>query len=510
VRRLTRTEYNNTIRDLLGDTSAPASSRDFSDDQLAELSGFLRGGSISATDVNFLLDTTDRLTLTAIGHLSQIVPCNPIPAAAADQATCAQQFIHTFGRRAYRRPLLPEEEAALFALYQAQSAPDIAADFPNAIRAVLAGMLQSPSFLYRWELGPQKPIVEGALIRFNQYEIASRLSYFFWSSMPDNALFDAADAGQLSTPEQIEQQARRMLADPKASDGIADFHSQWLELRDLANAVKDPMLYPSFGPALVTSMLTETQQFVVSVLGPQGDGRLQTLLTSPNSFVDANLAKLYGLANFTGQGFQRVALDPAQRSGVFTQASFLATQSTPTEGHPIKRGARILRRLLCIDMQPPQNVAIPQPAPPTPTTTIRARYADHAANPCATSCHQLIDPPGFAFLNYDSIGAWMATDAGQPVDASGSLAVGSKQIVFHDAVDMLAQLAQADEVRDCMAKQWLRYLTRRGDIPGDSGSLAATTSAFRSASFDIRELMVALTKTNAMTHRIPSPGEVTQ
>jgi hypothetical protein len=143
-------------------------------------------------------------------------------------------------------------------------------------------------------------------------------------------------------------------------------------------------------------------------------------------------------------------------------------------------------------------------------TTIRSRYAAHGMNACASQCHNLIDPPGFAFLNYDAIGAWMSTDAGQPVDASGSLTVGSTQITFRNAVEMLTKLAQNDQVRDCMATQWLRYLTRRHDVSGDSGSLATARTAFRSASFDIREMIVALAKTNAMSHRTPSVGEVTQ
>jgi hypothetical protein len=506
---MTIAEYNNTVRDLLKDNSAPADIGKLGGDQLTE-STFSTGGAISDADAFALLDISDALSTAAVQHLSQLLPGNPPPTAATDPAAWAQTFIATFGKRAYRRPLLPEESDALFALYQAQGAPPISADFSGSMRAVVAAMLMSPSFLYRWELGPQKPIVDGNVIHFNQYERASRLSYWLWASMPDDALLDAADKGELATPDQIDGQVRRMLLDPKVDDGIVDFHTQWLELSPLPQLGKDARLYPTYTPDLIASMLGETRRFTIGVLGPDGDGRLETLLTSSSSFVDELLAKLYGVKNFTGQGFAPVMLDPAQRAGIFTQAAFLTTRANLDEQNPIFRGASIIRRLLCETIKKPDNVEIPMVMPDA-NTTIRARYEAHGTMACAKSCHAQIDPPGMAFLNYDAIGAYTDMDTGQRADASGSLALpGGTTVSFHNAVDMMKQLATRPEVSACMSSMWLRYLNRRLDGAGDEGSLAAARTALGASSNNLREMIVALAKTNAFADRLPNPGEQIQ
>jgi hypothetical protein len=507
---MTMIEYNNTVRDLLGDTSAPLTISVVGADQYGA-SSFLYGGAIGSTDAASLLDISDKLAAAAILHLDTLLPGRPLPATAADKDAWARDFIASFGLRAYRRPLLPEEAADLFALYQAQSTSAIGSDFPTAIGAVISAVLMAPSFLYRWELGPQPPTLQGNLISFNQYERASRLSYWLWASMPDDLLFQAAAAGELSTPAQIEGQVRRMLKDDKhVGDGISDFHTQWLRLTDLLTLGKDPTLYPSFTPALAASMLAETEQFVMSVLGPQGDGRLQTLLTSTKTFVDARLATLYGVANVTGPGFVPVTLDPAQRAGILTQASFLSSRSNPDEQNPIIVGSTLLRQVLCQDLQKPSNVTIPPVQSPSPQTTIRARYDAHGKQPCAQACHQVVDPPGFAFLNYNAMGAWMSMDGSHPVDATGSMKVGSTTITFQNAVDLIKQLANRPEVSDCMSAMWLRYLNRRLESPGDAQSLTTMRSALAGSSNDIREMLVALATSNAFTFRLPNPGEKLQ
>jgi hypothetical protein len=504
MRRLTMVEYNNTVRDLLKDPSAPLHIGVIGADNFG-LSTFQAGSAIGMTDAPSLMTVSDTLARTVVQqHLSDLLPGVPIPTDAASQATWAQNFVTAFGRRAYRRPVLPTEAADLLALYQTQ----VAAGWPfqDSIRAVVTGILMSPGFLYRWELGPQKPIVMGNLVQFNQYEMASRLSYWLWATMPDDALLAAADAGQLSTTAEIEAQVRRMLADPKAADGTMEFHTQWLNLTDLNTLSRDTMAFPLFTPNLATSMLGETRRFTTSVM--QGDGRLATLLTSTNTFVDAQLAKLYGVP-FTGTGaaFVPVTLDPTQRAGILTQASFLAARANPDEPNPINDGVEIVRRLLCQDLKKPDGVNIPAVAMPSPGTTIRARYDQHGTNACATACHAIIDPPGFAFLNYDAIGAWVSQDANQPVDATGSFPVGSTTVTFKNAVDMMKQLAQRPEVSDCMTAMWLRYLNRRLEAPGDAQSLKTARAAFTTSSNDMREMLVALAKTNAFSVRLPNPGE---
>ncbi len=505
---MTIVEYNNTVRDLLGDNTSPANIGKLGGDQLTE-STFSKGGAISDADAFALMDISDALATAAIQHLSRLVPGDPPPTSAGDQAAWAKTFISTFGKRAYRRPLMPEESDALYALYQEQLAPPIGADFLNSIRAVISAILMAPSFLYRWELGPQRPVVDGNVIHFNQYERASRLSYWIWASMPDDPLLSAADRNELSTSDQIEAQVRRMFKDPKVGEGIMDFHTQWLELSPLPQLGKDAKLYPSFTPALVASMLRETQQFTMSVLGPDGDGLLATLLTSPSTFVDPGLAKLYGVPNFSASGFAPVTLDPKQRAGIFTQAAFLTTRANPDEQNPIFRGASLVRRLLCESLKKPDNVDIPM-VTQDPATTVRARYDAHGKLACAVSCHSQIDPPGFAFLNYDAIGAWTSMDDGKAIDASASLTIGSETVSFHDAVDMMKQLATKKEVSDCMAAMWFRYLNRRLEGALDDEALKSARAAFTTSSNNIREMIVALAKTSAFTDRLPNPGEQIQ
>jgi hypothetical protein len=500
-RRLTRLEYNNTIRDLLGDASEPAN--ELPGDTTSEKSGFVKGGPVSRVDAEHFVEITEALAARAAKHLGDFLPCAPTPTAAEAQARCAQDFIARFGRRAYRRPLTAAEGRALFELY-ARQRTKVKHDFPNAIRVVMTAMLLSPSFLYRWELAPHAAIHDGAVLRFNPYETASRLSYFLWASMPDEPLFAAAAAGKLETPEQIGEQARRLLKDPRARDGVGDFFVQWLDVAGLPEARKSRRVYRPYSKALVESMLAESRTFATSLI-LEGDADLQILLTGTVSYVDEGLAKLYGVQGVTGPGLRPVALPAGERAGILTHASFLAMHATGDQSHPVKRGVEVLQRVLCLDLPlPPDNV--PDPKQATADTSTRERFAEHGKNACATDCHDLIDPLGFAFEHYDAVGAYRALDGGKPVDASGSLTADGKDKAFEDAVDLMGFLARSQEVHDCMAQQWLRYALRRKEVAADGPSLEAVKEVFRRTS-DLRELMVAITETRAFTHRAASAGE---
>jgi hypothetical protein len=508
VRRLTRLEYNNTIRDLLGDASRPGD-RLPGGDQESGGSGFLKGGAVAEVDAQTLIETSGQLATTAVGKLGTLVSCGASPAPAQEDA-CAKDFIAKFGRRTFRRPLSTDEQAGLYALYQKQRGPEIGADFPGAIRIVLQAMLLSPSFLYRWELGAQAPLRDGQLVRFNPHELASRLSYLLWASMPDEALFGAADGDKLSSPTQIEDQVRRMLKDGKAKDTFADFHLQLLGMAGTLDAQKDENVYPTFNKAMAQSMLTETREFVASVLGPGGDGKLESLLTSRATFVDETLSKLYVTGQaVTGTAFKPVTLDPGQRAGLLLQANFLTVQANTYETHPIKRGVEVVEQLLCQPLPPPPpNVPTPKQAQDGVST--RQRYSEHEANACAKACHAIFDPFGFAFENWDGIGAYRTMDHGTKVDSTGTVQLTSGPFQFTSAIDLLPVLAKDQGVRDCLATQWLRYTLRRHEGAGDMASLATARQAFEKSGYDLRELIVAITKTKAFTHRTPSNGEVLQ
>jgi hypothetical protein len=501
LRRLTIAEYDRTVRDLLGDTSGAG--REFAIDQ--DAGGFRAGGPVStALDASRLLEAADSLASGAAARLQTLLPCPTVPTDLGAQSDCARQFIVQFGRRAFRRPLGPDEVNDLLAVYTAHRGPAIGSAFPEAIKAVLSAMLVSPNFLYHLELGTAPPLRDGGVLRFNAHEMASRLSYSLWGTMPDDQLFREADAGRLLTPEQLEQQARRMLKDPRAAEAIADFHLQWLDIDGLPDAPPKDARFKDYTPALVQAMLDETSAFAREIM--TSSGSLATLLTGTSTTVDPALARLYGVA-VTGTGPQRVTLDATQRAGILTQASFLAMHAETGESHPVKRGATVLRRLLCIEVEQPPNLNVPQPQQPAPGLTTRERFAMHAMNPCAT-CHQLTDPIGFAFESYDAVGAYRTTDQGKPVDASGTLVLPSGEIRFKDAVELVHAFAGNKDVEACVATQWLRYLLRRSELRGDQSSLQAATDAFRRSSDDVRELLVALVKTRAFTHRTPSAGEV--
>jgi hypothetical protein len=511
LRRLTRLEYVNTVRDLLGIGEVPAARlASFAADQESAASGFLRGGSVTAApDARVLMLAAEELTALALPKVPMLLPCTPVPTANAEQDSCADKFLAGFGRRAYRRPLTDAELADLRALYRAQRAPDIGGNFQQAVASTIAAMLQSPYFLYRWELGTAAPTKDGNLVRFNQHEMASRLSYLFWASMPDDKLFEAADAGKLSTADQIAVEAQRLLADPKAKEALTDFHLQWLNMVGLADMPKDPSL-TDYTPAVVQAMLRETKEFVSSVFqGPKADGKLETLFTSKSSFADGPLARIYGIKDLQGSAMQPVTFNSAERAGLFTQATFLTTKADAIDSHPIKRGDVMLNKVMCIHLELPGNIMVPPLPEPKPGQTTRERVSIHSDSACAT-CHKMIDPVGFAFENYDAIGRYRSMEEGKTVDASGSFPLGAGPVTFKNAVEMLPQIAKSKEVQDCMVTMWWRYALRRQELTTEDPSLKLVREAFRLSGFDMRQLLVAFTRTRAFSHRMPSPDEVLQ
>jgi hypothetical protein len=272
----------------------------------------------------------------------------------------------------------------------------------------------------------------------------------------------------------------------------------------LADVPKDES-FKDYSPAVARAMLDETRDFVASVfLGPQADGKLETLFASQNTVIDGGLAKIYGV-----KGAGAVTLNPAERAGIFTQLAFLSMKADETKSHPVKRGDAFLRRALCTELEVPIGVVVPPVAEPAPGVTTRERFAMHSESPCAT-CHTIIDPLGFAFERYDAIGAYRTTEENKPIDSSGKLSLPSGDLTFKNAVELVAQVAQTKEARDCIAAQWLRYAMRRREIATEAAALDMLREVLKSTRYDLRELVVALTRTRSFTHRAPSAGEVLQ
>jgi hypothetical protein len=464
-----------------------------------------------AVQVRSLLQAAEQLSLAVANRLPALLPCAPSPAARAEQDSCASAFIARFARRAFRRPLAPVEADRLLALYRAERDGEAAEGFEEAIGDLITAILQAPEFLYHREQGLTAPVRDGALVRLNDHELASRLSYLFWGSMPDDELFAAADAGMLSRPEQRVAQARRLLADPRARLAIEDFHRQWLEVDRLDESAKDPLLFPFYSPEVARSMIAENGAFATHLLlGPDATGKLGDLLQASATFIDANLAKVYGVAAPASPGLQPVKLDPTRRAGLFTQPSFLSATSDDQESHPTHRGAAVMRRVLCLELSPPDSIIIPPlPERPTAGLTTRERYETLDADQCAASCHGVMDPLGYAFENYDAIGAYRTLDNNKPVNARASVALPSGQrLEYDDAIALMAKLAKLDEVRECMGTQWLRYFLGRREVTGEAPSVRALAGVLHDSGDDLRALLVALTRTRTFTHRAPFTGEV--
>jgi hypothetical protein len=506
IRRLTKLEYDNTIRDLLGITASLSKQASFTADTESALSGFVRGGAITqGDDARTMMAAGDSVAGDVSSRLASLLPCSPLPTAAADQDACVGKFIAQFGKRAYRRPLTAHETELMQGLYRAQRSPDIGASFEQAVSALVGAIIQSPQFLYHWELGNNTPVKDGSLIRFNSYELASKLSYLFWSTMPDDKLFAAADNHGLETPEQIATQAQRLLSDDRAKQGLTNFHLQWSEIGDLLQIPKDESL-TNYSPAVAQSMLDETRNFVTSLF--QGkSATLEALLTSSSTVADASLAKIYG-ASPSGTGAQPLTLDPSQRAGIFTHLAFLTAKADTDESHPVKRGDALLRRLLCTEFKVPTDVPPVADSMPGGATT-RERFSMHDQMPCAT-CHVMIDPIGFAFEEFDAIGAFRTQDQGHPVDSTGTVSIGNNTLTFKNAVELMGQLAKLSDVQQCMATQWMRYAMGRREVATEAPSLQVANDVFKQSNYDFKALLVALTKTRSFTHRSPSTGEVTQ
>jgi hypothetical protein len=504
LRRLTIFELNNTLRDLLGDASKPGDKLSV---DLPTAVGYSSGAKIvTSVDARAFLDLSTTLTDGVAQKLASLLPQGCAAPAASGEEGCATQFIKQFGLRAYRRPLAADEEADLLTLYKKQRAADIGASYLDAIRILISGMLQSPYFLYRFELGGA-PQVDGVLVRLNSYEIASRLSYFFWASMPDTKLFDAAGRNELQAPDKIAAEARRLMTDNKYKDGLRDFSLQWLGSTSISSLEKDDS-FTNYSAEVGQAMEDETVAFFTSLMfGPNASGKLEDLHGSSKTVVAPNLAKLYGI---TPASDGTATFKSTERAGILTQAAFLTAHANPDSSHPVKRGVHVLRNILCRDIPgPPDGLMIPPLAEPQPGQTTRERFeAGTSGKMICESCHNQINPVGFAFETYDAVGQYRTMEQGKMINASGSLKLNpSGELMFNNAVELSKSLATNDEVRSCMSKQWLRYVLRRMEVPEEEGSFKVALEDFAKSGYDLRELMVATTKTRAFTHRQPQQGE---
>jgi hypothetical protein len=497
--RMTRREYNNTVRDLLLDTSNPADA--FPLDRESEFL-FRRAGLVSSQDLETMRDAAQTIAAGIESKAQSLAPC----AAGADETACAKKFVTSFGLRTFRRPLSTDDTDRLMTLYQTGRGT-LALTYAGGIRLLVEGMLQSPSFFYHWELGNSAPTLEGALIRLNAYETASRMSYFIWGSMPDQALFDAAAGNKLGTVAELEAQATRMLADGKARDTVAAFADEWLNLDQINDRPKDPAVYPEFKDDLKAAMASEMRAFIAGVV-TDGDSRLSSLLMATSTFVNQPLAAVYGLSGVTGTAMKPMTLSATERAGLLTRAEFLTVTGSTDGSHPVKRGRRIYERLLCGQLPPPPN-DVPPAQPASAGGTTRERFEAHDKNPCTGACHGIMDGLGYGFEHYDGIGRYRTTDNGGPVDSRGKVDLDGGSHDFADARELSQLLAASPTVARCFATQWLRYTFKRIETESDRASLDAVTAALGRGN-SIKDMLVGIVGTKSFRYRTPSNGEKLQ
>jgi hypothetical protein len=481
VRRLTRAEYGNTLKDLLGvgkdyGAALPAD---------AVVNGFDNNADALAIDSLFA-DTT-RLNAEEIAASFDVrnkVPCT-------DGEACARKFVQSFGAKALRRPVRDDEVESYAKLYAATSS----AGFESGIRAIVEAMLQSPSFLYKTELGAQA----GGEYALTAYEIASELSYLFWRTMPDDALFQAAASGELTKPEVVAREAARLFDSPRSRAMTDAFVEQWLEIDRLAQAEKDAKAYPEFNTGVRNDMRGETLAFF-DAIARDGQGSLATLFNADYSYLTPALAQFYGVTIGQGQAVNGFVKTPtgASRGGILTHGSILTTEATPTAANPVRRGKLVRVRVLCQDVPPPPPGLLGKIPPLDPTKPNRPRFAEHESNPSCAGCHRLLDPIGFGFERFDGVGRLL----GGTVDATGEIVGWNGGDGKFDGVrELETKLASSADVQACFVRQWLRYGLGASDTASADAEVDRLGGVFQQGGANVRALVTSLTQAKSFYTR---------
>jgi hypothetical protein len=483
--RLTQAQYRNSIADLLG-PGIPASPLE------ADTSPYLFD-TIGATSTTLselgteqyeqAADIATKAIFSDPAKRAALVGCEV--AAAGD--ACVSGFLKSFGRRAFRRPLAIDEVERWVQV--ATSLSDESAW--DGLRLAVSGMLQSPSFLYRIELGEPNPEKPGERIILG-YEMAGRLSFLIWNTIPDDALLDAAERGELNHIDGIQREAARLIDHPRGAQAMQDFFGQFLDLSRLEHTSRTPENYPAFTPSLKAAMRREIELLVSDIMDTRGD--IRSIFSARHTFVNSELAAHYGLdaPGTDAATFVAVAFDDASpRAGILTSGAFLTMNAHETQTSPTARGKYVRERVLCQTVKPPPPDVDTELDPPSATNpkTVRERLEEHQKNEACRGCHSFIDPPGFTFEHFDSIGTYRTVQEGNlPIDSSGDL--DGKPV--NDARDLAALLEEDQRVGACMVKQLYRFSQGRLDTEGEAPALAGLEARFEDAGYDFRTLLIEL------------------
>jgi hypothetical protein len=370
----------------------------------------------------------------------------------------------------------------------------------EAWSALLQFFVQSPALLYRVERG--MGLTQDGLVRLDDYEMASRLSYFFLDSMPDDELFAEAEAGRLRTPDEVATQARRLMDKPELRTALDGFHRDWLRLYELEQSGKDTSVFPEYTPELQASLLEEASRLVAQVLD-DGDGNVASLLGSPETPVNSTLAAFYGVQASGADEDTWVTVPIPERRGLLTLASFMATLAEGDRTNPIHRGAFFQKEILCNELPAfPANLDIQAPLLDTSMLpTARERLSPLLQNASCMGCHVQFNPTGLALESYDAIGRFRTQENGADIDASATLTLDGASQSFETGAELAQAVAQSEQARECYTLQLYRAALGRREFAQDACSLALANRAARDHDGDLREVLVAITQTDGFLYR---------
>lgn len=450
VRRLTAEQYRNSLVDLFQDEAVPAA--DFLVDP--PVFGFhvdARAAVVRDLDAQQLMTHAERVAEWAVTNkLNQVTPCQ------SDDSGCRLRFIETFGKRIFRGTITETQIDRYEALMETEE------DFREGVASVLTAMIQSPHFLYRSEIGRR----EGSEIVLLPSEIATNLSYLLTNSTPDEELLRAAEQGRLASPEDLLREMNRLVDRDSAREVLGRFVEEWLEIDDLRERVKQNEDAANFRPEVRESMLGETRALFWELF--YNEGTFEELLTANYTYLDQNLSQYYQLYGVGGNGFSRVDIEEGKRPfGILGHGSFLARHALAEQSSPVQRGYAIRKRLMCESIPPPPAGIDTMIRPPENTSTTREKYSEHSTNAYCAGCHQLMDPIGFTFENFDEFGRWRDQQNGHPIDTSGRItanpnmpegegvSVPGGQLGLSGYPDLIQFLNGSGQVEACFA----RFLT---------------------------------------------------
>jgi Protein of unknown function (DUF1592)/Protein of unknown function (DUF1588)/Protein of unknown function (DUF1585)/Protein of unknown function (DUF1587)/Protein of unknown function (DUF1595) len=505
LRRLTRFEYNNTVRDFLGDTTLAGNA--LPPEDLG--TGF--GNEAAQQSASILLiekyeSIAEALAAAATATpaaLGKLAPCGSTMTATSTVAAedaCARTIVAAVVPRSYRRAITTVETDEFVALYKTVRTNRT---FASGIAGVLEAALQSGDFLFRVELGVPDP-TKPTLRRPSGAEMATRLSYFFWGTMPDPAL--TAASSTLLTAAGVMTQAKRLLDDQKSHPVVAFFFDNLLPINSLALLERDKVQFPKFTASIGALMRQETQRVIEYEMyeAPAPGGTWPGILTAPYTFVNAELAAYYGMTGVTGTALQKTPLDTTKRMGILTLGGITAGTTVTNFTNPVRRGGFILAKMMCriipLPTDPAVTILVVVPDP-TLAKTGRQRYSQHSMNSVCAVCHQFLDPMGFTMENFDAVGQWRDQENGVMIDASGT--VPGTTGTVNGPVQMVQKIAGTEEAQTCFASHWLEFGMGRALSPADACTRETLNTAFKASGYNVKQMLLALTQTDAFQYMPP-------